>query len=73
MAVFSGKNSRKSSGESAIDALEKSPLSCRSSNVLPGCSATQREVHALAGRPDAMPKFSLAMWCHSCNWVANGG
>eukprot|EP00959_Pyramimonas_sp_CCMP1952_P394749 8270966-Pyramimonas_sp.AAC.1 len=45
--------------------LSKSPLSCKSSKVHSGGSATQRKAHALEGRPEAAPKFFLTFCCRS--------
>eukprot|EP00959_Pyramimonas_sp_CCMP1952_P309210 6471003-Pyramimonas_sp.AAC.1 len=47
--------------------LSKSPRSSKSSNVVSGCSETQRNAHALAGRPEALPKLPLAIRCHPRN------
>eukprot|EP00959_Pyramimonas_sp_CCMP1952_P097649 2041064-Pyramimonas_sp.AAC.1 len=52
--------------------LPKSPLSCKSSKVHSGCSATQRKACAFEGRPEAAPKFFRTFCCHSSSRVILG-
>eukprot|EP00959_Pyramimonas_sp_CCMP1952_P416346 8722764-Pyramimonas_sp.AAC.1 len=52
--------------------LSKSPLSCKSSKVHSGCSATHRKACALDGRPEAAPKFFRTFCCHSSSCVILG-
>eukprot|EP00959_Pyramimonas_sp_CCMP1952_P359826 7534467-Pyramimonas_sp.AAC.1 len=52
--------------------LSKSPLSCKSSKVHSGCSATHRKAYALEGRPEAAPQFFRTFCCHSSSCVIFG-